>query len=62
MTEIQTLRFKAKLMAPTAHGNNEAMAKLDALLDRLGELLPLDQFEALCASLTRAHSGAGYTS
>lgn len=48
MTEVQKLRSLAKLFAPTRSGSNEAMNRFDAILDRLGELLPIDQFEAFC--------------
>lgn len=51
MTEVQKLRCLAKLIAPTASGSNEGMAKLDGILDRLGELLPLGEFEAFCESI-----------
>jgi hypothetical protein len=51
MTETQTLRALAKLIAPTRSGSNEAMDRIDAILTRLSELMALDDFEAFCASL-----------
>ena len=51
MTEVQKLRCLAKLVAPTASGSNEGMATLDSILDRLGELLPIGDFEAFCEAI-----------
>lgn len=48
MTEVQKLRSLAKLLAPTRLGSDEAMARFDAILGRLGDLLPLGEFEAFC--------------
>jgi hypothetical protein len=51
MTEVQKLRSLAKLMASTGFNTPEAYQRYDQILDRLGDLLPLDQFEAFCQEL-----------
>lgn len=46
MSEVQRLKVLALLIAPTRSSSNEAMNRLDSILDRLGDLLPIDEFEA----------------
>lgn len=55
ITEAQRLRLLAKLLAPTFSGSNEAMAKMDDTLDRLSQLIPLDEFEDFVSGLWARH-------
>lgn len=61
MTKLQILKFQAKLIAPTASGSNEAVKKLNHILNQIMCLIDLKSFEEFCANLSRSHVGSGYT-